>query len=46
MNSHLDEHVMLDQKHTFDMWTPKLLCMPEHLMQINTPRLEDLMFNK
>ena len=28
------------------MWTPRLLCMPEHLMQINTPRLEDLMLNK
>lgn len=27
---------------TFDMWTPRLLCTPEHFMQINTPRLNDL----
>lgn len=33
-------------EHTFDIWTPRLLCMPEHFMQINAPIFEDLIIKR
>lgn len=41
-----EKHKKESSLDTFDMCTPRLLCVPEHLMQMNAPKGKALQVQK